>query len=153
MRRASLLTGVILVLAQAQTIAEEKKADANKGDKVQVIVHSWLLPGTLASELKSGASLTGAKLTDVVVEEAKATDAELTDITKGEGDMPKMGMYHQQKMTVFRGEKYDVHDAYLSKQVPKGTKLKDFMLKGTFTAKIDGKAHKFAWFEATASKP
>jgi hypothetical protein len=148
MKRAILLAGAILVLVQVPTFADKKPADKKPADKVQVIVQSWLLPGTLASQLKSGSGIT-----DIVIEEDKAAETELSDITKGEGDMPKMGTYHQQKMTVYQGEKYHVYNEFFSTKLPKGSKLKDFMLKGTFTAKMDGKAHKFALFEAAVVKP
>jgi hypothetical protein len=143
MRRGLLLSGVFLCVAVMPMVG---RGDEPK--KVQVLVKSWLLPGTLASELKAGKPITA-----VEVEGAEATKVELSEVVKGKDERPMKGTYHQQKITVFKGNKYANHDAYFSTALPKGTKLKDFTYKGTFTGKVAGETHKFTYFEATPVRP
>jgi len=146
MKRALLLACVLVVAAMADGRGVD--TDKTKEKKVQVIVQSWLLPGTLASDLKSG-----KKITDVVITE-ESTKVNLAEITKGSGDRPKVGDYHRQKMTVYKGKSYKAHDVYLSAALPKRAKLKDFSFKGTFTGKFgESKAHKYSYFEATVVAP
>jgi hypothetical protein len=138
-----LVAWVALIAAQALARAEDKGPK-----KVQVIVKSWLLPGTLASDLKAKKKVTGVEIKD-----GEATKVELSEVIKGKDKRPKVGPYHQQKITVFKGRKFATHEAYLSTPLPKGTKLKDFSYQGTFTGKVGGEAHKFTFFEATPVKP
>ncbi len=132
----------------ALIVAQVALADDKEPKKVQVLVQSWLLPGTLASDLKSG-----KKVTAVEVKDAEATSVSLSEVAKGKDEMPKEGRYHQQKIIVHKGNKYATHDAYLSVPLPKGTKLKDFTYQGTFTGKIGDETHKFTFFEVSPLKP
>ena len=43
--------------------------------------------------------------------------------------------------------------ADLSASLPQGTKLSEFVYKGTFTGTIGGEKHKYTYFEATATPP
>src|SRR5690349_9842866 len=135
MRSILLFSSVVLLVAQGPVRAEDKEPK-----KVQVLVQSWLLPGTLATDLKSG-----KKVTEVEVKDGEATKVSLSDVTKGKDEMPKEGTYHQQKITVHKGSKYATHDAYFSAPMPKGTKLKDFTYQGTFTGKIGDETHRFTF--------
>jgi hypothetical protein len=143
MRRAFLFAGAVLLVAQVQALADDQEPK-----KVQILVQSWLLPGTLASDLKSG-----KKVTAVEVKDGEATKVSLSEVAKGKDEMPKEGTYHQQKIIVHKGNKYATHDAYLSAPLPKGTKLKEFTYQGTFTGKIGDETHKFTFFEVTPVKP
>src|SRR5438445_4303077 len=123
-------------------------ADDKEPKKVQVLVQSWLLPGTLATDLKSA-----KKITAVEVKDEEATKISLSDVAKGKDEMPKEGTYHQQKIIVHKGNKYATYDAYFSAPLTKGTRLKDFRYLGTFTGKIGDETHKFTFFDAMPVKP
>jgi hypothetical protein len=143
MRSTFLFVGAILLVTQVPALADDKEPK-----KVQVLVQSWLLPGTLATDLKSG-----KKITAVEVKDAEASKLSLSEVSKGKDEMPKEGTYHQQKIIVHKANKYATHDAYFSAPLPKGTKLKDFTYRGTFTGKIGDETHKFTFFEVTPVKP
>lgn len=143
MRSTFLFAGAILLAAQVLAWADDKEPK-----KVQVLVQSWLLPGTLATDLKAG-----KKVTAVEVKNSEATKVNLSEIAKGKDAMPKEGTYHQQKIIVHKANKYATHDAYFSAPLPKGTTLKDFTYQGTFTGKIGDETHKFTFFEVTPVKP
>jgi hypothetical protein len=147
MKRAVLLVGVLALVAVAPGSAEEKGKGVPK--KVQVFVKSSLVPGTgLASELKAGAK----KITDIVVT-SDGSKSDLSEITKGTGERPKVGGYFVQQITVYKGKAYKAHDVYTSVGLPKNAKLKEFAHQGTFTGKFDGKNHKVEFFEATPVAP
>src|SRR5438132_13269885 len=112
-------------MAQVQAVADDQEPK-----KVQILVQSWVLPGTLASDLKSG-----KKLTAVEIKDGEATKVSLSEVAKGKDEMPKEGTYHQQKIIVHKGNKYATHDAYLSASLPKGTKPKEFTYQGTLNGK------------------
>jgi len=141
MKRALFLACALVFTAWA----DGRAADKDKGKKVDVIVQSWLLPGTLASDLKSGTNIT-----DVVITH-EANKVTLAEVVKGTGDRPKEGEYYYQKMSVYKGKAFKTHDVYLSSALSKGTRLRDFTFKGTFTGRFGtDKAHKYSYFEATA---
>src|SRR5262249_26060753 len=131
MRKFFLVTWVALIATQVLAGAEDKEPK-----KVQVLVKSWLLPCTMASDLKAEKKVTGVEIKD-----GEATKVELSEVIKGKDEMPKTGTYHQQRITVFKGSKYATHEAYLSISLPKGTKLKDFTYRGAFTGKVGGETH------------
>src|SRR5262249_26657645 len=139
---------IVLLVCGLAALPSALRAAEDEPKKVRVFVKSWLLPGSLASDLRSG-----KKITKVEIKEGEATKVELAEVTKGQGAMPKTGAYHLQKILVFKGKKYKTHDVYLSAPLAKGTRLKSFTFKGTFTGKIGKGGQKYTIFEATPVKP
>jgi hypothetical protein len=146
MKRALFLACALELAACTGGLGADK--DTTKGKKVDVIVQSWALPGTLGNDLKSGTSVTG------VVISHEGEKAALSEVVKGSGDRPREGGYYHQKMTVYKGKKYAAHDVYLSAALPEDTRLKEFSFRGTFTGRFgDAKAHKYSHLEAQAVAP
>jgi hypothetical protein len=139
---------LVLIACGLAALPCVSRAAEGEPKKVQMFVKSWLLPGTIASELKSG-----KKITKVEVKEGEPAKAQLAEVLKGKDTMPKSGTYYLQKILVHRGTKYQTYEVYLSAPLAKGTRLKSFTYKGTFTGKIGKDSHKYTLFEATAVKP
>jgi hypothetical protein len=144
MKTLALLTCAVMVL-----FPWPNRADDKESKKVRVFVQSTTLSlGSLANDLK-----TGKKITSVEIKEGEPAKVDLSDIAKGKDEVPKTGTYHQQKIMVFKGTAYKTYDAYFSAPLRKGTKLKDFVYKGTFSGTLGGDSHKFTMFEATPVQP
>jgi hypothetical protein len=145
MRRALFLLPVLVLVGLN---ASPSPAGGPKKQKVRLIVHSWLLPGTLATSLKSGKGIT-----DVEVQPSKGKKVNLSEVIKGSDEKPPTGEYELHRIQVTKGKTYNTHDAYLNASLPKGTKLTNFVYKGTFTGTVGGEKHKYTFFEATATTP
>jgi hypothetical protein len=145
MRKA---VSLLLAVALFVLVAPPSGATAQKKQTVKLIVHSWLLPGTLASSLKAGKGIT-----DVEVQPSKGKKVNLSEIIKGSDEKPPTGEYELHRIQVSKGKTYNTHDCYVNASLPKGTKLTNFVYKGTFTGTLGGEKHKFTYFEATATTP
>jgi hypothetical protein len=149
MRKAILVVLAVIVLTQVPTWLA---AGGEKKKKVRVLVPSWpvpvSVPGTLASDLKSG-----KRITDVEVKPSKGTKSNLSEVIKGKDDKPPTGDYEPLRIQVTKGKSYNTHDCYVSAVLPPGTKLTSFVYKGTFTGTMAGKKHQYTYFEATATTP
>jgi hypothetical protein len=145
MRTAFFLVLATTVVATGQT---PNRQTGEKKQKVKVIVHSWLVPLSLASDLKAG-----KRITDVEVKPSKGKKVNLSEVIKGKDDLPPTGDYELHRVMVFKGKDYNTHDFYVSASLPQGTKLTNFVYKGTFTGTMGGEKHKFTYFEATAASP
>jgi hypothetical protein len=138
----------VLALAVIVSWPLPSGAGGEKKQKVRLIVRSQLIPGTLASDLKSGKRITGAE-----IKASKAKTVNLSEVIKGKDEMPPTGDYQLHRVLVSKGKTYNTHDCYLSAALPQGTKLSEFVYKGTFTGTMSGEKHKYTYFEVTATPP
>jgi hypothetical protein len=149
MRKVLLFVLVVGVLAQATSWTA---ASGEKKKKVRVLVPSWpvpvSVPGTLASDLKSG-----KRITEVEVRPSKGTKTNLSEVIKGKDEKPPTGDYEPLRIQVTKGKSYNTHDCFVSDALPPGTKLTNFVYKGTFTGTMAGKKHQYTYFEVTATTP
>jgi len=145
MRKAVFFLLATAVVASAQAPNRET---GEKKQKVKLIVHSWLIPLSLASDLKAG-----KRITDVEVKPSKGKKVNLSEVIKGKDEKPPTGDYELHRILVSKGKDYNTHDCYVSASLPQGTKLTNFVYKGTFTGTMGGEKHKYTYFEATATSP
>jgi hypothetical protein len=145
---------IVIVLAAAvfTQVPAWSAAGGEKKKKVKVLVPSWpvpvSIPGTLASDLKAG-----KRVTDVEVKTPKGKKSNLSEVIKGKDEKPPTGDYESLRIQVTKGKSYNTHDCFVSDALPPGTKLTNFVYKGTFTGTMNGEKHQYTYFEATATTP